>query len=388
MRLLLPALLACAPLAAAPQFERLAVALPQATFGANAIDVNADGRLDLVALGETKVFAALAPDWRVVVLSDTVAGRLLHCIAVDCDRDGDLDLVIGRNISVWIQAREAQAAGKAPKAAPTGPDFGIAWLENTGRTDAPAPLHTIDRDFHGVHGLWAGDVDGDGRTDFVAGSFQGPHADSIALFTARRDGPGFTRSFVSAGGAPGRAHYLDLADLNADGRTDVLLAASTGGLLSVWHQPAKSGDAWPTQLLAREAGVTNVRAFDVDGDGKRDVVASNGHGVGLNWFRAPGWEKHVIDPALRDAHAFDAADLDGDGDTDLALASFGEQRTVWFENTGGGKFARHTIDDGNAQQAYDLKVADVDADGRPDIVIAGRQSKNVVWYRQVPRPAR
>lgn len=382
---LLPAFLSCcASLAATPQFQRVAVPLPQAAWGVNAFDVNADGRTDIVAIGDTQVYALLAPDWQRHVLADTEAGRLLHCIAVDCDRDGDLDLVIGRYISPWIQQREAQAGGKAMTPPPAGPDFGLAWIETTGRVDTPPPLHVIDREIHGVHGLWAGDVNGDGRTDFVAGSFQGPHADSVVLFTAQSEGRGFARTFVTAGGAKGRAHYLDLSDLDGDGRIDVLLAASTGGLLTVWKQPATPATPWASQLIARERGVTNVRAFDVDGDRQIDVVASNGHGTGLNWFRAPTWEKNVIDAGLRDGHAFDTGDFDGDGDYDLAVASFSEQRVLWFENRGGARFERHVIDEDNSQQAYDLKVSDVDRDGRLDFLIAGRQSKNVVWYRQVP----
>jgi len=103
---------------------------------------------------------------------------------------------------------------------------------------------------------------------------------------------------------------------------------------------------------------------------------------GTRWFRAPKWEKHVVDDTLRDTHALATADFDRDGDLDLAVGSFSEGLVLWLENIGGGRFVRHVIDDDHAQQSYDLKIADVDGDGRPDILIAGRQSKNVVWYRQ------
>jgi putative heme-binding domain-containing protein len=364
-----------------PRFERRAFSLPQNIWGVNAIDLNGDGRPDLVALGDTQVFALLAPDWQPRVIFDSGGGRFLHCIAVDCDRDGDLDLVIGRMTSPWVQYRTAQSA-KPPAAPPSGPDFAIAWLENTGVVTGELPLHVIDRDMHGVHGLCPGDINGDGLVDFVAGSFQGPHADSVALFTARRDAAGFSRTFISAGGARGRAHYLDIADLDGDRRPDVLLGASAGGTVTAWQPSSDSAAAWSPRILAREPGATNVRAFDVDGDGQCDVVVANGHGAGLHWFRAPNWEKHSIDATLRDTHALATADFDRDGDLDLAVGSFSQGLVLWFENVGGGRFVRHVIDDANAQQSYDLKIADVDGDGRADILVAGRQSKNVVWYLQ------
>ena len=269
-----------------------------------------------------------------------------------------------------------------PAPPPNGADFAIAWLENTGRVTGELPLHVIDRDMHGVHLMCPGDVNGDGRVDFVAGSFQGPHADSVTLFTARQDGAGFSRTFISAGGAKGRAHYLDVADLDGDRRPDVLLGASGGGTVKAWQQPADSAGAWSPQVVAREPGATNVRAFNVDGDGQSDVVVANGHGTGLHWFRAPNWEKHVIDATLRDTHALATADFDRGGDLDVAVGSFSQGLVLWFENIGGGRFTRHVVDDAYAQQSYDLKIADVDGDDRPDILIAGRQSKNVVWYRQ------
>ena len=82
-------------------------------------------------------------------------------------------------------------------------------------------------------------------------------------------------------------------------------------------------------------------------------------------------------------HAFDIADLDGDGDLDAAGCSFSQKVVRWWENLGGGKFQPRDIDTGNDQQAYDLKIRDLDGDGHLDLLLAGRQSKNAVIYRQL-----
>lgn len=159
------------------------------------------------------------------------------------------------------------------------------------------PLHVVDRELNGIHGLCAGDVDHDGRPDVISSSITGPFfPNSIAWFQLSRRGPE-ARHIVTKSGADGRPHYLDFADMNGDGRGDILLG-----------------------------------------------------------------------------------DFDGDGDVDVAVASYTAFVVRWYENDGRGYFTAHDIDTGNRQQAYDLKSADVDGDGRPDLILAGRESRNAVLY--------
>jgi len=116
------------------------------------------------------------------------------------------------------------------------------------------------------------------------------------------------------------------------------------------------------------------------------MLGSCGHGTGVFWYEAPTWSRHIIETNLRNIHAFDAADLDGDGDIDAAGCSNTDKIVRWWENMGGGKFQPHDIDVGNGQHAYDLKIADLDGDGLPDLLLAGSESKNAVVYFQV-RPS-
>ena len=259
----------------------------------------------------------------------------------------------------------------------------MAWLENPRRAGAPWPWHVIDRDVNGVHGLCIGDVNQDGRPDLIADSISGPAlANSVVWF--QTPGPGqevMLRQTVTQGGADGRPHYLDFADLNGDLRGDVLLGDSGGGTFSWWEHRAVAAEPWVKHLIAQEKGATNIKAADINGDGQPDVVGSCGHGQGVFWFEAPGWKKHVIDPDLPAAHALAVGDFDGDGDVDVAAASYTTGVVRWYENNGKGEFIAHDIDTGNKQQSYDMKAVDLDGDGRRDLILAGRESNNVVWYR-------
>lgn len=71
-------------------------------------------------------------------------------------------------------------------------------------------------------------------------------------------------------------------------------------------------------------------------------MASCGHGKGVFWFEGPDWTKHVIDAELRDPHALTMGDYDGDGDTDIATASFTAFVVRWYRNDGKGSFTPQT----------------------------------------------
>ena len=118
---------------------------------------------------------------------------------------------------------------------------------------------------------------------------------------------------------------------------------------------------------------------DVNGDGKTDLIASRGHAKGAIWFEAPDWQIHDINSTIQEPHSLTVADLDADGDIDVATCAFGSKQAAWFENDGSGQFETHILDEN--QEAYDIRAVDLDADTDLDLLVAGRGSKNVVWYR-------
>ena len=88
------------------------------------------------------------------------------------------------------------------------------------------------------------------------------------------------------------------------------------------------------QEIQRDFGVVYaVLVADINGDGKRDIVAVNP--TQAVWFENPSWEKHVImDGATKkDNVCAAAADIDGDGKLDLAVGADWQSTNT----TGGGR---------------------------------------------------
>ncbi len=367
-------------------WERRAFPLPESIWSVEAINPLGEGRKRLIAMGVTRVFAIDTANWKTETLFDAKDGKLLYCVALDANGDGATDLALGRYQIPWIGFRDAQAKGKSPlPPEPTGPDFSVAWLENPKRAGVSWPLHVVDRELNGIHGLHAGDILGDGHPGLIATSINGPaFPNSVAWFSLGGRGVDAKRQIVTKSGADGRPHYLDFADVNRDGRGDILLGDSGAGTFTWWERGPSDSSGWTKHLIAQEKGATNIKAADVNRDGRPDVVGACGHGKGVYWFEGPNWTKHAIDADLATPHALAVGDFDGDGDLDVAVASYTTHTVRWYENDGRGNFSAHDIDTGNKQEAYDLKATDVDGDGGVDLILAGRESKNAVVYFNRP----
>ncbi len=336
-------------------------------------DFTGDGLHDIVYNAGKKTQLLVAPDWKPILLS---SGNMdwIHSESMDVDGDGDLD-VIGTPYNpgriVWLEC-------------PANP-LTDRWNERL-----------IDDQVNGVHGLLVGNVDNVGRFDLLATSAQPkePFPYSLVWYripthplTAER----WERFVFAAGDAPGLSHYLGIGDINGDGLPDAASGAKGDGTKAgadgqwfAWWQAGKDPtQPWKKEMVsAQQPGATNIHPVDVNGDGKMDLIASRGHGVGVVWFERQSdsatWAEHTIDGALREPHCLAAIDLDRDGDIDVATVAFGSERAMWYENDGHGNFKPHII--GENQQAYDIRVIDLDNDGDLDLVIAGRASNNVVWY--------
>jgi hypothetical protein len=147
-----------------------------------------------------------------------------------------------------------------------------------------------------------------------------------------------------------------------------------------------------TQPAPRPAEYAFMYVADVNKDGRNDVLTTMAHSYGVLWFeqRPDGqWLRRTIDATWANAHSSAMADLNGDGQLDLIAAKRyfgrtgndpGEREPMgiyWYQYRPGAKgtieWIRHIVDyGGRAGGGLQMVVQDVDGDGDRDVVTAGK----------------
>jgi len=217
--------------------------------------------------------------------------------------------------------------------------------------------------------LFADDSDHDGDADLLlvgttaAGGVRWAQATGGFSFAA---GPVTTLPF-----APVAA---DAADVDGDGDLDLLLA---GGdpmqLLVLLHDGA--GGFSSLAAVGLHGAAVDVAAGDFDGTGYRDAAVLNAAGrVDVVRLASTGAVGTSSSAAGQAALHLAAGDVDGDGLTDVVTTAFlgdGKPATpIWFRGLGTGELAPGVPStDKNLNSANDVAIVDFAGDGLPEVVV-------------------
>jgi hypothetical protein len=278
------------------------------------------------------------------------------------------------------------------------PGEGSYWYENSQGKDGKWARHLALDVTDGESPTFL-DVTGDGKPEIACMSrgFIG----YAELDTKEPGAPWKWHSISPKGPWQRFTHGFGVGDVNGDGRADMLEKDGW------WEQPASlSGDpVWTKHEALFGGGGAQMFAYDVNGDGKNDVITSlEAHGFGLAWFEqtqdngATGWTKHLLvgdkpeqNPQgikFSQLHALDLVDMDGDGLKDIvtgkrfwAHGPAGDKEPgsapvlYWFQlkrEGGQASFTGHLIDD-NSGVGTQAAALDMNGDKKPDVIIGNKR---------------
>jgi len=323
-------------------------------FGLDMGDVDGDGYLDV--LSGRFIYHNPGGDmsgaWQRTTLPQNVDGILL----LDVDGDEYADLIAQALPDLyWFEATDGDGTNW------TGHKIG----------SVPATSHTNSQGFE------RGQVVAGGRQEFVIAGDGNIYCFEIPLDPAATE---WKRTLVAANTSD---EGIGLGDLDGDGDLDIAAGRRPEGgdeplILVVFTNPGDGSGNWP----AREIGQSNhpidrVEIADLNGDGRADVVISEERWPGLEpdgnlfWYEQPetgAWIRHHV-VTQYSMNNLDVADVDDDGDIDLVTGEHKGPRLelqLW-QNDGTGQFTKHTLDTGK-ENHLGTQLADLDGDGDLDIV--------------------
>jgi FG-GAP-like repeat/FG-GAP repeat len=160
-------------------------------------------------------------------------------------------------------------------------------------------------------------------------------------------------------------------------RCRAILAISAMLASSIFVVTRADEPSWKQHTINGQSEFEAAGVFDVDNDGKLDIVS------GDTCYLAPDWKRYHTRNVERVGtyyHCFATLPLDvnGDGNTDYVTCSYFGKSVGWVENPGkvGAPWTYHEVDvPGNIEAAW---MVDLSGDGVPDVL--PNTVNVVVWY--------
>lgn len=334
-------------------------------------DVNGDGVLDIVSGS----FWYEGPDYK----KRTLLGQIkreneyfddFSTIPMDVNGDGHMDFVTGG----WFNGT-------------------LVWKENPG-DNGQWTEHVIAKAGN-IETTRAWDVDGDGFLEVVPNTPNNP----LTYFKLERDASGKgTGKFIPVKVSEKQGHGLGFGDIDGDGRGDFVVS---GGWLQA-PEDLEKGEWKLHPAFNLDHASVPILVEDVNQDGLNDLIVGGGHDYGLDWYEQvrEGDEikfvRHPIDPYQSQYHTMEWVDIDNDGQMELVTGKrfrahnggdpgADDYLGLYYFKWNGESFTKNIISYGPFGEASGagiyFSVADLNGSGWKDVIVAGKDGL-YVFYNQ------
>ena len=326
-------------------------AVSQNPAGAVAVDVNRDGRTDIVSasqLGNISVLLGLGRGLLISAASFPAGVAPTYIVTADLNGDGKLDVAL---------ASEGSNS--------------VSILLGTG-TGALGPRHDFPVGTN-PFALSVGDFNGDQKPDLAvanSGHFDDDPG-SISILLGNGDGTFQAPRNVRVGNIPA---FVAVGDFNKDGKQDLAVANFVDNTVSILRGNGDGSFGAPSTIsFPPFSQIFNVAVADIDGDHNQDLIVAGGSDVwtlkgnGLGGFGAP----RLVHEGF--TGIFAVGDFNGDSHPDLAIADLNQGQNGFVVDTflgnGDGSFRTGSRASIFGAIPTQIVAGDLNRDGKLDLAV-------------------
>jgi hypothetical protein len=326
--------------------------------------------------------------------ADLVVANLNHLAVLMGNGDGTfrppVTVMINRVDSAFLALQDVNGDGRldAVVASHGGVDGNgtLKVLLGNGDGTFQTPTSYLPRG-HGANSLAVRDVNADGKVDLLVADTDANGKGTVEVLLGNGDGT--FQPPVAHEAGPYGASSVSAGDVDGDGKLDLIVASScstcTDGVVTVLFG---NGDGTFQSAVAYSSGGSGADFLamgDLNGDGKSDVVVTNGAGVGVLLGNGNGTFEagRSYGPWSGSVDSTVAGDVNADGKLDLIIVSLCHSHSdcnsgsvaVLLGNGDGTFQAAMNYSSGGALP-LSVGLGDVNGDGKLDLIVANQCASN------------
>ena len=344
-------------------------------------DINGDGKPDIVAVNAGNNGNTIS-----VFLNTTPNGIFTPSFSDKTDFNTGIN-------PVSVAIGDLNGDGKPDIVVANGNSNTVSVLFNTTTNGASTPSFSAKTDFNTGNrpvSVAIGDINGDGSPDIIVANY---YSSTISVLLNSTPVNATTASFsAKTDFATGiNPSEVALADLNGDGKLDVVTSNPGANTMSVFLNTTSDGASTPSFSVKNDfttgATPTSLAVADVNGDGKPDIIISNFSAKTVSVFlntttngaSAPVFSAKKDFMTSANPHTVTAGDLNGDGKPDIALANYYTNSVSVLLNTtsNGASSASFSSEINFTTGNTPVSVSIAPFNGEPDIVTANSGNNTV-----------